>query len=44
MGELLEDFIGEMKNSGYSNKEISDAIDNSLNDLFNRGTSLDEMM
>jgi len=30
MGELLEDFIGEMKNSGYSNKEISDAIDNSL--------------
>ena len=43
MGELLEDFIGEMKKSGYSNKEISDVIDNSLDDLFNRGTSLDEL-
>jgi polyhydroxyalkanoate synthesis regulator phasin len=43
VGELLEDFIEEMKKSGYSNEEISDVIDNSLDDLFNRATSLDEL-
>ena len=43
MGELLENFTEEMKKSGYSNKEISDVLDNSLDDLFNRGTSLDEL-
>ena len=43
MGELLEDFVGEMKLSGYSDEEISDVIDNSLDDLFNRATSLDEL-
>ena len=43
VGELLEDFIEEMKKSGYSDKEISDVIDNSLNDLYNRATSLDEL-
>ena len=37
------DFIEEMKKSGYSNKEISDVLDNSLDDLFNRATSLDEL-
>ena len=28
MGELLENFTEEMKKSGYSNKEISDVLDN----------------
>jgi hypothetical protein len=32
-----------MKKSGYSNEEISNVIDNSLDDLFNRATSLDEL-
>ena len=42
-GYLLDDFINEMKKSGHSNEEISGVIDNSLDDLFNRGTSLDEL-
>jgi len=44
IGEILEDFTAEMKKSGYSNKEISDVIDNALGDLFDQATSLDEMM
>ena len=43
VGEFLEEFIEEMKKSGYSDEEISDVIDNSLDDLFNRATSLDEL-
>ena len=43
-GYLLDDFINEMKKSGHSNEEISGVIDNSLDDLFNRATSLDDEM
>ena len=41
--ELYDNFRKEMKLSGYSDEEISDVIDNSLDDLFNRATSLDEL-
>ena len=41
--ELYDNCRKEMKLSGYSDEEISDVIDNSLDDLFNRATSLDEL-